>query len=402
MTELRAIDVSDYAPLKPPETFGAAPQLQWLQIALLVVDDSYQREITDEGRTKVRRIAAEFDWDRFAPVVVAPIVGGRYAIVDGQHRTTSAQLAGFDSVPCSIILADRRKQAIAFDAINGNVTRVTPAQRFRAMVAAGDVEALRIDAVCSRAGVRVRVSNAKRRADILPGDTFAFAAIRTSVLKYGDDTVETALRCIVTSADGEGGWLSATPIRAISAALHDHPEWLKSRRLLAAFRVFNVDQAARAAAAESQTRKGVVAADILRGKVVTFLMEFLEGGRTVALAAPKAAVAVPAPEAVAAAPAEGLRIGLHDFSPAEAALIEALLEKAFLTRGRILAATRDCPLALDAREESAADDLVRDLRRKIGRLGVPIVHRNNGYLIELPAKTRLRGLIARARAEAAE
>lgn len=37
MSELRAIDVSDYAPLKPPEQAGAAPQLMWLKIATLGV-----------------------------------------------------------------------------------------------------------------------------------------------------------------------------------------------------------------------------------------------------------------------------------------------------------------------------------------------------------------------------
>ena len=425
MSAMRPIDISESAPLARPETSGAAPQLMWLKIADLVVDESYQREIAEQGRRKVRKIAAEFDWDFFAPVIVSPVAGGRYAIVDGQHRTSGALLAGHESVPCTVILCDRRKQALAFDTINGNVTRVSLAQRFRALVAAGDEEALRLDALLARAGVRLRVSSGgKQRADALPGDTFAFAAIRAPVVKYGEPAVEMALHCILNSANGRSGYIGAVAIRAMSQVLFDRLEWLKSSRLLAAFRVFDIDTAARASEAEAHGRKGVVAADILRGKVTTFLTEFLERGRGVqAVAAPKpvvlpetapapiaspvvakaapAAVApkpLPAPIAAPSSP-EALRIDGHGFSAAEARLLEALLARASLTRKEILAATRDCPVALDAREESAADELVQGVRRKIGKLGVPILQRSNGYLIEIVSKQRLRGLLAKARSE---
>ena len=419
MSELRAIDVSDYAPLKLPEQAGAAPQLMWLKIAMLGVDESYQREITEDGRTKVRRIAAAFDWDCFGPVVVSPVARGLYAIVDGQHRTTAALLCGFDSVPCSVILADRRKQAKAFDAINGTITRVTPAQRFRAMVAAGDAEALRIDAVLTRAGVRVRTSvGGRQQRYAKPGDTFAFAAIRRAVLRHGDAAAELALRCILASAKGESGWLGAATIRAISQVLGARPEWHKWSRLEEAFRGFSVDEAVRAASAEAAARKGVAAVDLLRARVTTVLAAFFETAPAAAAPAPAPAKAdVPAmaavcvranarigraaPPAVAApdaAPGDGLTIDGYYLPPAEAALVRALLENVSLTRKAILAATRDgVPVALDARDESAADELVRDLRRRIGRLGVAILLRGNAYLIELPAKARLRGLIARAR-----
>ena len=78
---------------------GAAPMLQWLKIADLVVDPVYQRPIVGNGRRNVDRIARAFSWSCFAPVVVSPIEGGRFAIIDGQHRTTAAALVGLDSVP---------------------------------------------------------------------------------------------------------------------------------------------------------------------------------------------------------------------------------------------------------------------------------------------------------------
>jgi hypothetical protein len=50
---------------------GAAPMLQWLKIADLVVDPAYQRPIVGNGRRNVDRIARAFSWSCFAPVVVS-------------------------------------------------------------------------------------------------------------------------------------------------------------------------------------------------------------------------------------------------------------------------------------------------------------------------------------------
>ena len=60
-----------------------APILQWIETDRLVVDTEYQREIGRRGATNVIQIAEHFDWSKFAPVIVAPIEGGRFAIVDG-------------------------------------------------------------------------------------------------------------------------------------------------------------------------------------------------------------------------------------------------------------------------------------------------------------------------------
>jgi hypothetical protein len=87
--------------------------LQWIKIADLLVDESYQRPILGKGRNNVHRIAREFSWACFAPVVVAPVEGGKFTIIDGQHRTTAAALAGFDTVPCQVVIAAQKEQAAA-------------------------------------------------------------------------------------------------------------------------------------------------------------------------------------------------------------------------------------------------------------------------------------------------
>jgi len=104
---------------------GPAPCLQWIAVEVLLVDTEYQREIGRRGAVNVVQIAEHFDWSKFAPVIVAPVAGGHFAIVDGQHRTTAAMLRDIKEVPCQLVQADRAKQAAAYAAVNGNVTKTT-------------------------------------------------------------------------------------------------------------------------------------------------------------------------------------------------------------------------------------------------------------------------------------
>src|SRR5689334_9126401 len=121
---------------------GPAPFLDWIEVEKLVVDTTYQREIGRRGTVNVQQIAEQFDWSKFAPVIVAPVEGGQFAIVDGQHRTTAAILRGQKTVPCQVVQADRAKQAAAYAAVNGNVTKTTAQQLYHARVAARDPQAL--------------------------------------------------------------------------------------------------------------------------------------------------------------------------------------------------------------------------------------------------------------------
>lgn len=74
----RPITISGYASLTPPASLGPAPQLTWLPIEQLVIDESYQRDITAQGRKNVRGIAENFSWTFFAPEVVeCPACKGR-------------------------------------------------------------------------------------------------------------------------------------------------------------------------------------------------------------------------------------------------------------------------------------------------------------------------------------
>jgi hypothetical protein len=207
-----------------PFTPGPAPFLEWIAIERLVIDTEYQREIGRRGATNVAQIAEHFDWSKFAPVIVAPVEGGRFAIVDGQHRTTAAMLRDIKEVPCQIVQADRAKQAAAYAAVNGNVTKTTPQQLYHARLAANDPGIREIAEICAAAEVQILRRNVSQ-SEMKIGQTQAISAIVRCAKIYGRETLITALQCITQTADGNIGFLKATVIEALCQVLHDVPAW---------------------------------------------------------------------------------------------------------------------------------------------------------------------------------
>lgn len=198
---------------------GPAPKLEWIDISDLVVDDSYQRPIARAGKTNIARIVSNFRWCYFAAVVVSPIEGGKYAIVDGQHRVTAAAILGITSVPCQLILADRKEQAAAFRAINGVQTAMTPLSLYHAEIVAGVKEALEIANCCECGGVTV-VKVPKLATELKPGETLAINTLRQCRKTYGRNTLITALKCITETSANIPGAVSAVNVNAICWALN--------------------------------------------------------------------------------------------------------------------------------------------------------------------------------------
>lgn len=134
---MRAIDISGQAPVGGVQA-GAVAELRWLAIADLVIDDRFQRPLKPDSWRAIRRIAEAFAWGKFAPVVASPVVGGKYSLIDGQHRTHAAALCGFEMVPAMVVVLSPSDQASSFAAINGNVTAITAFHVYKAALAAGE------------------------------------------------------------------------------------------------------------------------------------------------------------------------------------------------------------------------------------------------------------------------
>jgi hypothetical protein len=253
-----------------PEHFGPVPELRWLPIAALVVDDAYQRPIVGRGKTNVLAIASGFSWVKFAPVVVCPVQGGTYAIVDGQHRTTAALMIGIDSVPCLIIQADRKQQAASFRAINGNTTKVNRLSIYKAAVAAGEPEALAVEAAIREADVTIIIHCCAAK-DLKPGHTMASGTIGACIAKYGHALTVLTLKAVRASEGDSGGSLQSKIIAAAALALFDHPGWREDKRLFEAFEDLDLVSEMEDAFLSAKRKGAPKAADLLYCSVVGHL-----------------------------------------------------------------------------------------------------------------------------------
>jgi len=240
---LRPIAVS--AALERPVERGERPNLGWVEIARLRIDDRYQRPLADHGWRAINRIARNFDWTLFSVVDVAPVGNGLFAIIDGQHRVHAAAMAGVDKVPVRIVAVPVRDQARAFMGINGNVTAITPFHVLRASLAAGEPWAVEADQAIARAGCRLMVSNASTVTKN-PGEIYAVQWVRGLVEREDQISasalavMEVALASLRASREGgtnPAAWAHVV-LRAWYSAVEGLDDWIERPSARAALTVF--------------------------------------------------------------------------------------------------------------------------------------------------------------------
>lgn len=136
---------------------GTRPRVVWLDLGLLEVDRRYQREINKAGEAHINRILKGFNWNRYQPIIVTEGEGGRYAVIDGQHRLEAAKKHPLiDALPCYIIDApEMAAQAEIFVAVNSDRRGLTGLQKFWASHAAANREAVALVEACAAAGVTI-------------------------------------------------------------------------------------------------------------------------------------------------------------------------------------------------------------------------------------------------------
>lgn len=198
----RAIDLTGFAPASLRDQ--AAPQLLWVDLAETVIDDAYQRGLTPNGRRHIQRMADDWDWKKYQPILVAPTTGGRFAIVDGQHRAHAAALVGLGKLPAMSVAMTTSEQAAGFAAVNRDRIKLGLPNIYRAELAAGAAWAVEACRAVTAAGCTLlpyAPSAAMRR----PGDVTAHALIRAMVDNGEAEAVTAGLRAIRSSIQGSAG-----------------------------------------------------------------------------------------------------------------------------------------------------------------------------------------------------
>lgn len=165
---LRPVGAVAMPGLKMTPVAGEPPHFVLVAPESLLVDESYQRDVSEKSMRLIRRIVAQWDWAVFKPPVVVEVEnapdgaqdgagGSAMHVIDGQHTAiAAASHPAIATIPVQLVVADRvEDRARAFVRIQRDRIGMTRAQVHRAMLAAGDEDALTLEQVCNRAGIRV-------------------------------------------------------------------------------------------------------------------------------------------------------------------------------------------------------------------------------------------------------
>jgi hypothetical protein len=185
MTSLRKIEaLPDSAkllrnPIPPP------PKIAWFPLDQLVIDESYQRSLSNASRALIRRLVTRWDWNCFKPLSVAATGGGLYEIIDGQHTAIAAATHGaIELLPCLVLDATTVAQrSAAFVGINRDRVALTPFALFRARLAAEDEEAVAVKAALEKAGCQLEES--LRYMQDYPAGTVACVSTLLQIVRRG-------------------------------------------------------------------------------------------------------------------------------------------------------------------------------------------------------------------------
>lgn len=212
----RAIVPLKLPDVEPAPIGGLPPEMRLVAPEALRVDLDYQRGLSDRSLRLIRKIVAEWDWSAFKPPIVED-VDGQLDIIDGQHTAIAAATRGIAEIPVMVVRTEAISgRATAFVRHNRDRIQVTPTQLHTAMVAAGDEDALTIDQVCERAGVRV-LRNPPPMGRFAVGDTVAITSIRSLINRRHAAGARKVLEVCVKAGAAP---VSADLIKAVEHLLH--------------------------------------------------------------------------------------------------------------------------------------------------------------------------------------
>jgi hypothetical protein len=195
-------------PHKRDSVLAAPPVVREVDPAALLVESSYQRDLSGRSMRLIRKIVTGWDWLKFKPPIVSETPEGLF-VVDGQHTAiAAASHPEIKTIPVMIVQAKSvERRADGFVAHNRDRLTMTAAQVFHGNVAAGDAKAVAVLRAIERGGGEVpRLPVQKNYAKV--GQVTAIAEMR----KAAPELVERIVRVAVIARSAP---ISTTIARAL-------------------------------------------------------------------------------------------------------------------------------------------------------------------------------------------
>lgn len=179
----------------------------------LVVDGRYQRPVQSQ---RVERIVREFDAKLLGTLELSERKNGTFAIIDGQHRYEAVRLVGRKTVPALVHKGlTPKEEADLFARTNMGRKPLTPIQRFRAQVFAGDPDAVALANIITNNGFKVDYSETSQALGVIRG----IVTLENAYKQHGADHVNMMLDVVRDLWFGEGAATDNNLLRGMSEFL---------------------------------------------------------------------------------------------------------------------------------------------------------------------------------------
>ena len=177
------------------------PEIEWVDPTSLQVEESYQRDVTAASMQRIRKIVTEWDWAHYGvPNVMWDPDTKQKHLVDGQHTMIAAATLGIPLVPIlKTTSRSKARRARAFVARNDDRTAVTNLQKHHSNVVGEDPLAMRLEALCRGAGIKILKSPAPKWS-WARGETVALSTLMSILAQYGDENAARVLRAVAGCA----------------------------------------------------------------------------------------------------------------------------------------------------------------------------------------------------------
>lgn len=204
----------------------------------LVVDGRYQRPVEEK---RVAKIVGEFDPKLLGTLELSERKNGTFAIIDGQHRFEALKKVGRKTVPALVHRGlDSKAEADLFARTNMGRKPLSPIQRFRAQVFAGDPRAVAISKLVTEAGFKVDYNESATEL----GAIRSVVALEKAYSHHGEEHVRFLLETIRDLWFGERSATDNLILRGMSQFLalygenfeERHAERLRKRSALSIIR----------------------------------------------------------------------------------------------------------------------------------------------------------------------
>lgn len=131
------------------------PTIEWVDPKTLLIEVTYQRDLTKKSIRFIKRIIKEWDWQKFTVPNCSRLANGRLAILNGQH--TSIAAASHPQItkipvyvsPSGTTLSGR---AESFVSLNRDKLAMSALSLFHANIAAGDMDSILLQKAVKEAG----------------------------------------------------------------------------------------------------------------------------------------------------------------------------------------------------------------------------------------------------------